>query len=413
LRLLILTQYFWPEDFRINDLALGLRERGHAVTVLTGKPNYPGGRFFPGYGCFRRSRDDHRGIPVLRVPLLARGRGGGLRLALNYLSFAFTASLLGPRLAHGRFDAVLVYEPSPVTVGLPAVVLRSLKRVPVLFWVQDLWPESLEATGAVRARWVLRLVGRMVRFIYRRCDRVLVQSRGFIEPVIQQGADPARVRYFPNSAEPLYQPLDLPPQASERRQMPAGFRVMFAGNIGAAQDFGTLLAAAELTKDDPGIHWVVLGDGRMAEWVRAEVVRRGLTYTVHLLGRHPVETMPRWFAAADALLVTLAREPIFAYTIPSKVQSYLACAKPIVAALDGEGARVVAESGAGYAVPAQSPDQLAAAVRRMAALSPAERDALGLAGRRYFEEHFARERLLEQLEGWVVELGGRRIDATR
>ncbi len=404
MRILIVTQYFWPEDFRINDLALGLQERGHAVTVLTGKPNYPGGRFFAGYGFLARPHDDFQGIPVVRVPLVPRGRGGGLRLAVNYLSFAFTACILAPLRVRGDYDAILVYEPSPVTVGLPSLVLRRTKRAPMLFWVQDLWPESLEATGAIRARWALGLVERMVRFIYRGCDRVLVQSRGFTEPVARLGVDPDRILYFPNSAEALYQPLDLPADAPERNLMPAGFRVMFAGNIGAAQDFGTILDAAEITRDDPAIHWVILGDGRMAAWVREEIARRGLGGTVHMLGRHPVASMPRWFAAADAMLVTLAREPIFGYTIPAKVQSYMACAKPIVAALDGEGARVVAEAGAGYAVPSQSPLELAAAVRRMAALPDERRRELGLAGRRYFAQHFERELLLTRLEGWMKEL---------
>jgi glycosyltransferase involved in cell wall biosynthesis len=231
-----------------------------------------------------------------------------------------------------------------------------------------------------------------------------VQSRGFIEPTRRMGVPPERIRYFPNSAESFYRPLDPADDAGERTALPSGFRVMFAGNIGAAQDFPTILAAAELLRDDTDIHWIVLGDGRMAPWVKDEVVRRGLANRVHLLGRHPVDSMPRWFAAADALLVTLRREPIFAYTIPTKIQSYMACARPIVAGIDGEGARVTEEAGAGYAVPAEDPRALALAVRRMAALDAERREAMGQAGRRYFEQHFDRERLLEQLEGWMLEL---------
>jgi colanic acid biosynthesis glycosyl transferase WcaI len=404
LHLLIVTQYFWPEEFRINDLALGLIERGHRVTVLTGKPNYPKGDFFPGYGFFTRSREHHRGIDVRRVPLIPRGKGGSFRLALNYLSFAVLASLLAPLRCRDRYDAMLVFEPSPITVGLPARVLRALRGIPVLFWVQDLWPESLEATGAVRSARVLRIFERLTRFIYRGCDRVLVQSRGFIEPTLRMGVAPERILYFPNSAEDFYRPMTLPADAEEPGQLPQGFRVMFAGNIGAAQDFGTLLSAAERLRDDPRIHWIVLGDGRMAGWVREEVGRRKLGHCVHLLGRRPVETMPRWFAAADALLVTLKREPIFSYTIPTKIQSYMACARPILAGIDGEGARVTTEAGAGYAVPAEDPAALADAVSRLAALPDAEREAMGQAGRRYFETHFERNKLLEQLEGWMLEL---------
>jgi colanic acid biosynthesis glycosyl transferase WcaI len=403
MRILVVTQYFWPEGFRINDLALGLRERGHEVTVYTGKPNYPGGQFFPGYGFFNRPTEDYHGVRVVRVPLVPRGAGTGYRLALNYLSFAVFASVLAPLRCRGSFDAILVYEPSPITVGLPAIVLKALKRAPLLFWVQDLWPESLSATGAVRAPWVLRTVERLVRFIYRRCDRVLVQSRAFIEPIARLGTAPERIVYFPNSAEALYRPVAVEDASAERGLMPGGFIVMFAGNIGAAQDFGTVLSAAERLKSHADIRWVVIGDGRVLHWVESEVARRGLTGTVHLLGRHPVEAMPRFFAHAGALLVTLRKDAIFALTIPAKVQSYLACARPVVAALDGEGARVIAEAGAGLAVPAEDTQALADAVLALYRMPPAERLAMGQRGRAYFEAHFERGRLLGQLEGWMRE----------
>jgi glycosyltransferase involved in cell wall biosynthesis len=402
-RILIVTQYFWPESFRINDLALGLRERGHAVTVFTGKPNYPAGQFFPGYGFCGRGRDDYRGIPVIRVPLIARGNGGKLRLVLNYLSFALFACVLAPR-CRGTFDAILVYEPSPITVGLPALVLKKMKRAPLLFWVQDLWPESLSATGAVRARWILRMVERMVRFIYRHCDRILVQSRAFAAPIAAQGADPAHIHYFPNSAEALYHPLEPSPDLPEAAKMPAGFRIMFAGNLGVAQDFPTIIAAARQLKDHANIHWLVLGDGRMRDWVKAGIAAHGLQSTMHLLGRHPLEAMPGFFAHADAMLVTLKRDPIFALTIPGKVQSYLACAKPIVAALDGEGARVISEAGAGIAVPSENPAALATAVLELFHMSQEQRRTMGLRGRDYFERHFEREMLLGKLDSWINEL---------
>lgn len=411
MHLLIVTQYFWPEEFRINDLAQGLIERGHQVTVYTGKPNYPGGRFFDGYGFFGRAREQYGRASVRRVPLIPRGRGGSVRLAINYLSFALFASVLAPLRCRGRYDAILVYEPSPITVGLPALVLRLITGAPVLFWVQDLWPESLEATGAVRKRWVLALFGRLTRFIYRGCDRILVQSLAFVEPTCRMGVPKERIDYFPNSAEAYYQPVELAADAPERAELPEGFRVMFAGNIGAAQDFETILAAAKLLSTEPSIHWIVLGDGRMADWVRSEVARRGLGAQVHLMGRRPANTMPRWFATADAMLVTLRREPIFSYTIPAKVQSYMACAKPIVAALDGEGARVIAESGAGRAGAAQDPVALAESIRALARMPREERRAMGLAGRRYFEQHFERELLLTRLEGWLEQARAARRNA--
>ena len=406
MKLLVVSQYFWPENFRINDLAVGLAERGHEVTVLTGKPNYPEGRFFASYGFFRHARDDFHGVDVVRVPLVSRGGGGGMRLALNYASFALFASLLGPFRCRAAYDAILVYEPSPVTVGLPALLIKKRTGAPLLFWVQDLWPESLSATGAVRSRPLLALVERLVRFIYRGCDRILVQSLAFSEPIQRLGVENDRILYFPNSAEDFYQPVEGN-QAPQEVVLPPGFRVMFAGNIGAAQALETVLAAAEKLRGHPDIHWIILGDGRLAPWVRDEVARRDLGRCVHLLGRHPAESMPRWFALADAMLVTLKREPIFALTIPAKVQSYMACAKPIVAALDGEGGRIVRESGAGIAVPAEDPDALAQAVLKMYKAPEGDRRNMGLRGRSYFEANFERRMLLERLDRWLHDLARR------
>lgn len=401
MRVLIVTQYFWPENFRINDLAQGLRGRGHEVTVFTGKPNYPGGSFFPGYGFLGRSTESFRGIRVIRVPLIPRGGGAGFRLALNYISFAFFASLLAPFRVYGDFDVILVYEPSPVTVGLPALVLKALKGAPLLFWVQDLWPESLVAADAVRASWILAGIERLVRFIYHRCDRILVQSKAFVEAVLRYGITRERILYFPNSAEALYQPLALEPNAPERASMPAGFRVMYAGNVGTAQDFATILGAADRLRDETAIQWIILGDGTSRSWVESEVARRHLGRSVHLLGRYPVESMPRFFALGDAMLVTLRRDPILAMTLPSRVQSYLACARPIIAALDGEGARVIQEAGAGIVAGSGDPDSLARAVLDIYRLPETERQAMGASGRRYFEQHFEREALLTRLEDWM------------
>ena len=403
-KVLIVTQYFWPENFRINDLVLGLKEKGHEVKVLTGMPNYPGGFLFDGYSLFKPFREIYKGIPVFRVPLIPRGNGSRIRLVLNYFSFVFIACLLGPLRRLGSVDLVFIYEPSPITVCLPALLLKKLKSAPLMFWMQDLWPESLSATGAISSEKILKMVDVLVRFIYRGCDRILVQSRAFIEPVKRQGCDQNRILYFPNSAEELYEPVKLESNASERAMMPDGFCVTFAGNIGAAQDFGTILKAAERLKEQKDIHWVIIGDGRMFPWVQRQVAKLGLNETVHLLGRYPAEAMPRFFALSDVLLVTLKKEPIFALTIPSKVQSYLACAKHIIAALDGEGARVLEEAGAGITCPTENPEAMADAVLKLYNMSGRDRKVIGHKGREYFKKNFERKMLFDRLEGWMKAL---------
>jgi glycosyltransferase involved in cell wall biosynthesis len=400
-RVLIVSQYFWPESFRINDLAMGLRERGHAVEILTGMPNYPQGKFYPHYGFFGPSRDQYEGIPITRVPLTPRGSKQGWQLAINYISFIFTAGILGPIRCRGTYDVVFVYEPSPITVALPGLVMKVMKHAPMLLWVQDLWPESLSATGAVRSPWVMCQVRKLVDFIYRRCDRALVSSKGFTDHVAASGLDSRCIAYVPNWAESLYRPVERPP-ASVLSELPDGFKVMFAGNIGSAQSFETLIAAADQLRAFRDIHWVILGDGHLRPWVEEQIRQMGLQNQFHLLGQRTMESMPDYFSAADALLVTLRASPAFALTVPSKVQSYLACGKPIVAAINGEGADVVIESGGGVVCPAEDHVRLAETVMSIYKMSVEDRQVMGRNGRAYFEANFERELIISKIEQLMI-----------
>jgi glycosyltransferase involved in cell wall biosynthesis len=283
-----------------------------------------------------------------------------------------------------------------------------LNKAPMMFWIQDLWPESLLASG-VKSTLILNPIERLVRFTYKRCDRILAVSEGFFPSIVARGAESRHLRCWPQWAEAYYQPLKAQPELLQEKKVSLeDFKVIFAGNIGAAQSFETILAAAEKLKEYPEIKWVILGDGRMRPWVEERIEHTSLKNTVRLLGTRPPETMRRYFALADVLLVTLRKEPIFSLTVPGKVQSYLACARPIIASLDGEGARVVRDSGAGPVVPAEDADALAEAVLEMYRTPPEEREALGRRGREYFEANFEREKLLDQLEGWMHELAGER-----
>jgi len=405
LRILVVTQYFHPEPFRINDLVVGLRDRGHDVTVLTGMPNYPDGDFYPGYNGLGPAEERFEGLRVVRVPLVSRGRARNWRLALNYLSFAFFACLFGPLRCRGKFDLVFVFEPSPITVGLPALLLGALKRAPVMLWIQDLWPDTLEAMNLREA--ALSAGAAVANFVHRRCDLLLVQSRAFMPCLLARKIPSARMRYLPNWAEELYRAPDAvagdDPLSSFK-----GFRILFAGNLGSAQSLETIIAAAEIVRDRPDIHWIIVGDGLMRDTLAQQIRQRGLDATVALVGRQPPTAMPRYFAAADALLVTLRADPVFALTIPSKIQSYLAAGKPIIGALDGEGARIIDESGAGCTCAAGDAAGLAALALRLAATPDAERASMGHLGVAYFGNHFERKRLLDRLEGWMHELTEKR-----
>ena len=397
MRLLVVTQYFWPENFRINDLVAELVNRGHQVTVLTGLPNYPEGKIFQDYSDNPQLYSNYKGADIVRVPMSTRG-DGGLRLILNYLTFAISASTFGLCKLHNRkFDAIFTCQLSPVTVGIPAVIIRAVKKVPMVFWILDLWPESLQAVGAVRSKILLHLVERLVTSIYDRCDLILVQSKSFIPAITKYTKKNQRVQYFPSWSDLIFN-FENGEAAIEVPVKKDCFTIVFTGNIGEAQDFPAILAAAERLKNFSNIRWIIVGDGRMAESVAAEIIARGLKDCVFLQGRFPVERMPSFIKHADALLVTLRNEPIFALTIPGKLQSYLASGKPILAMINGEGARVVNESGSGLTCSAGNSESLANAVLRLSAMSDEDRLDMGKKGLEYTKREFDRINLISRLE---------------
>lgn len=405
MKLLLISQYFWPENFRINDLASEMVKRGHEVTVLTGEPNYPQGELFPEYRANKAAFASYNGAQVIRVPLRPR-RKGNRNLALNYLSFALSASFWGPIKLCGReFDAMLVYQPSPVTVGIPALVLKAIKRTPIAFWILDLWPQSLQAVGAVRWPWILGAIDAFVRLIYRGFDLILVQSRSFVREVARQAGGEDRIRYFPSWSDdvPSEDPVIPAPEVPAAH---GRFTIMFTGNVGEAQDFSSILDAAELLREDP-VRWIVVGDGRRSDWLASEVVRRSLEDSMLLLGRYPLERMRSFLIHADATLVALRPEPAFSMTIPGKVQAYLAAGKPILAMIDGEGGDIVRAARAGFVAPAGDARVFAAAVRRMVTTTPEERLQMGRSAQAYARSEFDRQVVIDRLDNWLSELAAR------
>ena len=292
MRVLVFSQHFWPESFAINAVARQLREAGCEVVVLTGQPNYPEGRVFEGYQAWRLGRESGPDCEILRVPLVPRGRGGAVRLVLNYLSFILSASLLGPWLLRGRrIDVVFVYGTSPILQALAAAVLARLKGAAHVIWVQDLWPDSLSLTGYVKNPTLLHAVGRVVRFIYRRADLLLAQSRGFVAP-IRALAGHTPIEVHPNPGRESH---PIPPGPARLRLLP-GFNIVFAGNLGTVQALPTVLEAARLLGPDSGIRWVLVGSGARAAWLAEQVKAGGLQACVQLPGRFDPADMPALYA---------------------------------------------------------------------------------------------------------------------
>ncbi|QXH55419.1 glycosyltransferase family 4 protein [Pseudomonas maumuensis] len=405
MKILVVTQYFWPESFIINDIVRHLHESGHEVVVATGKPNYPEGKFFSGYRFGGTQRERYLGkIEVLRVPLYARGAGGVKNLILNYLSFVLFGLVCFPFMLRKRkFDAIFVFAMSPLTQAIPAIPLKYIKRAPLTVWVQDLWPESLAATGYVKSKFALRVAGAVVKGIYAFCDKLFVQSKAFFDPVARY-ASRDKIVYYPNSidATPVVSSSSIPDELIQLLEQ--NFCVVFAGNLGTAQALDTVVQSAISLRDEPGIRLVLVGTGSRFAWLQEQKVLHRLDNLI-LPGRFSMDMMPQVFERAGALLVTLNADEIFTQTIPSKVQAYLASGRPIIACLNGEGARVVVEAGAGIATPAEQAGALVETIQRMRAVGKDEREKMGRSGRAYFEAHFDMRHQVQSLAEMLKKSG--------
>ncbi len=395
MRLLIVTNHFHPEFFRVNDIAFDRCGRGDKVTVLTAIPDYPEGKFHKGYSLFRRRCETIDGVKVVRVPVIPRGGGGKFRMMLHYASsvFFFFFYSLYQALFH-RYDAVFVHDTSPAFISSPAQRVGRYQKIPVFHWILDMWPESLTA-GGIEDGWIYRVVLRKMKKYYRRDEKIFITSRGFRQMLLERGVPDEKIVYLPNwcdeSVETKDDSFKLPP-------LPSGFVVMFAGNLGEAQNMENVLKAAKLCRSEKNIHFVFVGDGRKKQWMDEFVATEGLADTVHLVGRYPSSSMMNFFERASVLLVSLNDTLVFNMTLPAKVQSYMAAGKPILGVMKGEGADIVAQAECGWSVEPGNPEAIAAKIIEISR-QPAELlQKLGANGYAYYKEHFTRDICMDILD---------------
>jgi colanic acid biosynthesis glycosyl transferase WcaI len=394
LRILIISQYFYPENFRINDLCLGLKDKGHEVSVLTGKPNYPSGKLYDGFTFFNKRKDNYNGITVYRSNLILRGSASGIRLFLNYISFVIFASfrILSIR---SKFDRVFVYAPSPITVGYIGIFASFYFKAKPFLWVHDLWPESVKAAGGINNKIILSLINLMTKSIYYFYNNILVQSPYFKDYLVNQGVKSEKITYYPYYAESFYKVVDKNEKIDSL--FPKGLNIIFAGNIGVAQSFDTIIEAVKITLNKlKNVNIIVLGDGRDKSRVLKKINKEDLK-NFYFMGSFPPEDMPHYFASADALLVSLKKSKIFSHTIPGKLQSYLACGKPIIASLDGIGAKIINDASCGFSSQAEDSHGLAKSIIAFNKLKDDDKRKLGINGRKYYENEFEREKLISKL----------------
>lgn len=386
-RLILLTQFFDPEP-AMKGLAFAQRldALGFDVEVVTGFPNYPGGKVYDGYRIRPLLRERIEGVAVTRLALYPSHDRSRIGRVLNYLSFFLSASFYLTFLAR-RADVLYVYHP-PLTVALAGAVARFLRRMPLVLDVQDMWPDTLRATGMIRNERALRFIGAVCRWTWRRADRISVLSEGFRGLLIERGVPAERISVIYNWADEADGSgvAAAPPAAFA---MPGRFRVLFAGNMGPAQGLGTVLdAAALLIGARPQVEFCFLGEGLEAKKLEQAAAARGLS-NVRFFPRVSKAQVGPWLAAADVLLVHLKDDPLFAITVPSKTQAYLAAGKPILMAVAGDAAELIRRAGAGLVAPPEDARALAAAVERLAALDPGQLATLGDNGRRYYDAHLS------------------------
>ena len=385
MKILLLTQWFEPEPcFKGLSFARELQRSGHEVSVLTGFPNYPGGKVYPPYQIRLWQRDVMDGISILRVPLYPSHDRSAFRRILNYCSFALAAAVGIFTLP--RPDVVYAYSPPPTT-AMGAVLLLAFRRVPFVLDVQDMWPDTLDATGMVRHAALFHLIERWLRLVYRSAARVVVLSEGFKRILVERGVPAERIRVIPNWTDESM-PAILP---SSPPSDDGHFNIVYAGNLGLAQDLGVVIEAARrLQKTAPQVRFLIAGDGVNAAELRAAVETEALE-NISFLGRLPMTQMPDLFARAQALLVHLRDEPIFRVTIPSKTQAYLRAGKPILMGVRGDAAKLVEQAGAGLAFEPGDATALENAVLQITPLSPERRNAMGNSGADYYRRFLSME----------------------
>ena len=392
-----MSQYFWPENFKINDFAVHFASKGYKVDVLTSIPNYPSGTFFDGYGIFSKKNEQYKGVSINRVIVIPRGNANKLRLFLNYISYVISASIRIIKFKK-KYDIIFIYEPSPITVALPAILLKKIKKIPIVFWVTDLWPESVIAAGNLKSKLIPNILTHLVKYIYNKCDKILVTSNGFINSIVSKGIDKNKIEFFPQWAESFFKPAKskniLPHQLSSKKN----FKIMFAGNIGESQDFNSIINAAKLLKRKKNIHWVIVGRGRKYKWVKDKVLEYKLQDCFHMIGSKPINEMPDLYSSADAMLLSLKNESIFSITIPAKLQTYLACGKPVLGMINGEAAKIINDNKAGYTCKAESPESLADIVTKMSKLNKADINEISNNALKCNIKYFDRNNLLDRAE---------------
>lgn len=395
-RILVISQCFFPEQFRINDVCAEWVNRGYKVTVITGIPNYPKGKFFEGYGLFKKKKEIYKGIEIIRLPIIPRGNNV-LMLVMNYFSF-IVSGYFWHIFTKIKADYVFMLGLSPITQALPGIWFAKRWKIPCYLYVQDLWPETIEIVGGINNKKILNFIGKIVDYIYSECTRIFTSSESFIKAINDRGVPIDKIEFWPQYAEDFYFPIEKKNVA----QIPGDdlFNVIFAGNIGLAQGLDILPKAAEIirTKSEKKIRFNLLGDGRYKNELLKVIKTKELEDMFNFIPTQPASKIPQFIAASDVAYISLANNSLFEMTIPAKLQSYMACGIPNIASAVGETAKIIKESNSGLTSKPGDAEELAQNIIQLANNSPDELKRLGENAREYYDRHFDKNLLLNKMD---------------
>lgn len=410
--ILVVSQYFFPEQFRINDICVEWVKRGYKVTVLTGIPNYPQGEYYEGYDLNHKRTEVWNGVKVVRIPLIPRGQSS-IGLALNYMSFV-VSGFVWNLITKIKADYVFNFEVSPMTQSLIGVWYAKKRNIPCYLYVQDLWPENVEIVTGIRSPFVLNPISKMVNYIYRNSTHIFATSPSFVKEIQKRCENKDKVSYWPQYAEDFYQPVEIEEARKRVTEIPddGSFKIIFTGNIGQAQGLEILPKAAKIlkreiflqTNEKPSsyVRFIIVGDGRNRENFQREIVECGVADMFVLVGRKPAERIPELLACCDAAFLSFMDNELFTKTIPAKLQSYMACGMPILAAASGESERVIREAECGGCSAIGDAHALVNEIKKMLKTASDEQKSMGINARNYYVEFFDKRKLMENIQEFFV-----------
>lgn len=389
--ILVLSQYFYPEPFRINDMCMEWVKREYRVTVLTGIPNYPYGKFYDGYGFRKNRKENWNGVEVIRIPLIPRGKSS-IGMICNYLSFV-VSGFFWNMFTKIKADYMFMFEVSPMTQALIGVWYAKRRNIPCYLYVQDLWPENVEIVTGIHSKLVLGPIGKMVDYIYRRCNKIFATSESFVKEIVKRGVPEGKVEYWPQYAEEFYRPCEVHKQTHKE------FVITFTGNIGYAQGLDILPQVATILKEkECNVVFKIVGDGRYKEELIREIEKRDVETMFDMVDRKLAEEIPQILAESDAAFLSFMDNPLFANTIPAKLQSYMACGMPIIASATGESKRIIEEAECGVCCKIGDVDALAEAIISLTQDGETKLKVMGKNARRFCDIHFDKKMLMDFID---------------